>query len=90
MASWTMRYFSGLNFRVARSMAFANSKDYLFALLLWPTEFYMWIRMGHFVRAWTKFFSRTQTDYAAMGRFGNVLLVGGEQRLSLTAQAGEV
>jgi FtsP/CotA-like multicopper oxidase with cupredoxin domain len=35
-------------------------------------------------------FSRTETTYAAMGRFGNVLLVGGEPELTLTAQAGEV
>ena len=32
----------------------------------------------------------TETTYAAMGRFGNVLLVGGEPDLALTAQAGEV
>jgi len=51
-----------LNFRVARSMAFANRRDYVFALAFWPAEVYMWIRMGHFVRAWVKFFSRTQTD----------------------------
>lgn len=51
-----------LNFRVARSMEFANKRDYLFALLLFPAELYMWIRMGHFVRAWLKFFSRQQTD----------------------------
>lgn len=51
-----------LNFRVARSMAFANKKDYVFALAFAPAEIYMWIRMGHFVRAWLKFFSRTQTD----------------------------
>jgi FtsP/CotA-like multicopper oxidase with cupredoxin domain len=35
-------------------------------------------------------FSRTETTYAAMGRFGNVLLVGGETDLSLTAERGEV
>jgi FtsP/CotA-like multicopper oxidase with cupredoxin domain len=35
-------------------------------------------------------FSRTQTDYVAMGRFGNVLLVGGEPQASLTAKTGEV
>ena len=35
-------------------------------------------------------FSRAETTYAAMGRFGNVLLVGGETDLSLSAQAGEV
>ncbi|MGY1643702.1 multicopper oxidase domain-containing protein [Geodermatophilus sp. SYSU D00703] len=35
-------------------------------------------------------FSRSETDYAAMGRYGNVLLVGGETDLALTAHAGEV
>ena len=35
-------------------------------------------------------FSRTQTTHSAMGRFGNVLLVGGESDLSLTARLGEV
>ena len=35
-------------------------------------------------------FSRAETTYAAMGRFGNVLLVGGETELSLAAQPGEV
>src|SRR6478752_6710246 len=35
-------------------------------------------------------FSPDETTYAAMGRFGNVLLVGGEPDLALTAQAGEV
>jgi FtsP/CotA-like multicopper oxidase with cupredoxin domain len=35
-------------------------------------------------------FSRTETTYAAMGRFGNVLLVGGESDLELSAKHGEV
>ena len=35
-------------------------------------------------------FSRTETTFAAMGRYGNVLLVGGETELSLDARAGEV
>ena len=35
-------------------------------------------------------FSRTETSYAAMGRFGNVFLVGGDPDLQLTAAAGEV
>jgi FtsP/CotA-like multicopper oxidase with cupredoxin domain len=35
-------------------------------------------------------FSRAETNYAAMGRFGDVLLVSGEPDLSLTAQLGEV
>ena len=35
-------------------------------------------------------FSRAETTYAAMGRFGNVLLVGGETDLALGALSGEV
>src|SRR5918999_706642 len=35
-------------------------------------------------------FSRAETTYAAMGRFGNVLLVGGETDWSLQARRGEV
>jgi FtsP/CotA-like multicopper oxidase with cupredoxin domain len=35
-------------------------------------------------------FSPDETTYAAMGRFGNVLLVAGEPELELTARAGEV
>src|SRR5437764_8557411 len=35
-------------------------------------------------------FSRAETTYSAMGRFGDVLLVSGETSLALTAQLGEV
>jgi FtsP/CotA-like multicopper oxidase with cupredoxin domain len=35
-------------------------------------------------------FSPTETTYAAMGRFGNVFLVGGQTDPALTARAGEV
>jgi FtsP/CotA-like multicopper oxidase with cupredoxin domain len=35
-------------------------------------------------------FSPAETTYTAMGRFGNVLLVSGEQDQALTARAGEV
>ena len=35
-------------------------------------------------------FSRSQTTHTAMGRFGDLLLVGGEPDLTLTARAGEV
>jgi FtsP/CotA-like multicopper oxidase with cupredoxin domain len=35
-------------------------------------------------------FSPDETNYAAMGRFGNVLLVAGETALELTASRGEV
>ena len=35
-------------------------------------------------------FSRTETNYVAMGRFGEVLLVNGETELPLDARLGEV
>ena len=35
-------------------------------------------------------FRRSETNYVAMGRFGNTLLVGGEPDLSLNARFGEV
>jgi FtsP/CotA-like multicopper oxidase with cupredoxin domain len=35
-------------------------------------------------------FSRTETTYSAMGRFGNVMLVAGETDLALEARRGEV
>jgi FtsP/CotA-like multicopper oxidase with cupredoxin domain len=35
-------------------------------------------------------FSPSETTYAAMGRFGNVLLIGGETELALEARLGEV
>jgi FtsP/CotA-like multicopper oxidase with cupredoxin domain len=35
-------------------------------------------------------FSQAETTYAAMGRFGDVLLVNGESALSLSAEVGEV
>ncbi|MDQ3823341.1 MAG: multicopper oxidase family protein [Actinomycetota bacterium] len=35
-------------------------------------------------------FSPSETTYAAMGRFGNVMLVGGETDLSIEAKRGEV
>ena len=35
-------------------------------------------------------FSVTETSYAAMGRFGNLLLIGGESDPTFTARAGEV
>jgi FtsP/CotA-like multicopper oxidase with cupredoxin domain len=35
-------------------------------------------------------FSRTETTYAAMGRFGNVLLVNGQTEFSVDAKRGEI
>ncbi|MFC6153637.1 glycosyltransferase family 2 protein [Nocardioides yefusunii] len=55
-----------LNLRVAHSMHDASARDYLFALLWLPSELYIWARIGHFVRAWTKFFSGSETDNWAL------------------------
>jgi cellulose synthase/poly-beta-1,6-N-acetylglucosamine synthase-like glycosyltransferase len=51
-----------LNLRIALSMHRRDAKDILFAALFVPSEIYMWIRLGHFVRAWSKFLSRKQVD----------------------------
>ena len=34
-------------------------------VLFFPAELYMWIRMGHFVSAWTKFFAQQTDNWAA-------------------------
>lgn len=51
-----------LNLRIALSMKKRNVRDILFAVLVFPAEFYMWIRMGHFIRAWSKFASNKKVD----------------------------
>lgn len=51
-----------LNVRMALAMKNRDMKDILFALTFVPSEIYMWIRLGHFVRAWSKFLSRTEVD----------------------------
>ncbi len=51
-----------LNLRTAMSMQKRDWKDVLFAIAVVPAELYMWIRLGHFVRAWSKFLSRKQVD----------------------------
>ncbi|HWS50682.1 MAG TPA: glycosyltransferase family 2 protein [Microbacterium sp.] len=51
-----------LNLRIALSMRNRDWKDILFAIAIAPAEIYMWIRLGHFIRAWTKFLSQKQTD----------------------------
>lgn len=51
-----------LNLRIALSMQKRDARDILFAVLIAPAEIYMWIRLGHFVRAWSKFLSRKQVD----------------------------
>ncbi len=51
-----------LNVRTALSMHDRSGKDILFALLFVPGEIYMWIRIGHFLRAWTAFLLRKDQD----------------------------
>lgn len=51
-----------LNLRIAASIKDRTAKDIWFAVLFFPAEIYLWERMGHFVRAWAKFFSKAQTD----------------------------
>jgi biofilm PGA synthesis N-glycosyltransferase PgaC len=55
-----------LNFRVAHSIKDASWRDYAFALLWLPSEMYIWARIGHFVRAWSSFFSRSEADNWAL------------------------
>jgi cellulose synthase/poly-beta-1,6-N-acetylglucosamine synthase-like glycosyltransferase len=51
-----------LNIRIAHSMAKPHLSDYLFAVLFLPAEAYTWVRLGHFVRSWRKFFSSRAVD----------------------------
>jgi biofilm PGA synthesis N-glycosyltransferase PgaC len=51
-----------LNLRIALSMRNRDWKDFVFAATIVPAEVYMWVRLGHFFRAWSKFLSRKQTD----------------------------
>lgn len=51
-----------LNLRIAISMRNRDWKDVVFAATIVPAEVYMWVRLGHFFRAWSKFLSRKQTD----------------------------
>ncbi len=51
-----------LNVRIAFSMKNRTWRDVLFAALGIPAEIYMWLRAGHFIRAWTKFLSKVKVD----------------------------
>jgi biofilm PGA synthesis N-glycosyltransferase PgaC len=51
-----------LNLRLALAMKDKSASDILYAFLAFPAEFYMWIRMGHFLSAWTQFFAQTGND----------------------------
>ncbi|GMA32705.1 hypothetical protein GCM10025875_26970 [Litorihabitans aurantiacus] len=58
-----------LNVRIAMSIKGRTWRDVLFAATMIPAEIYMWVRIGHFVRAWTKFLSKVRTDnWAAQAR----------------------
>jgi biofilm PGA synthesis N-glycosyltransferase PgaC len=51
-----------LNWRTAASMKNRSWRDTFFAMAMFPAELYMWVRIGHFVRAWSKFASNKQVD----------------------------
>ncbi len=55
-----------LNLRVARTMEACDTRDLLFAGLIFPAEVFMWIRISHFLRSWTRFLSRKKVDNWAM------------------------
>lgn len=55
-----------LNVRVARTMKNCNTRDLLFAGTFIPAEAFMWVRLSHFVRSWSRFFSRKKVDNWAM------------------------
>ncbi|WP_135850873.1 glycosyltransferase family 2 protein [Serinibacter arcticus] len=60
---------TALNVRIAMSIQGRTWRDVLFAATLVPAEIYMWVRIGHFIRAWTKFLSKVRTDnWAAQAR----------------------
>jgi biofilm PGA synthesis N-glycosyltransferase PgaC len=51
-----------LNLRLALSMKDKSASDLLYSALFLPAEMYMWIRMGHFVSAWTQFLAKSDQD----------------------------
>lgn len=55
-----------LNVRIARTMKDCNTRDLLFAATFLPAEAFMWVRLSHFVRSWSRFFSRKKVDNWAM------------------------
>lgn len=55
-----------LNLRIARTMKNVNRTDIFFAVLFLPAEIFMWVRISHFVRSWSRFLSRKKVDNWAM------------------------
>lgn len=55
-----------LNMRIAFTMKDRTARDVLFAGLVAPAEVFMWVRISHFLRSWTRFLSRKKVDNWAM------------------------
>jgi len=55
-----------LNLRIAYTMQNRDTRDVLFAALVFPAEMFMWIRLSHFLRSWTRFLSRKKVDNWAL------------------------
>lgn len=55
-----------LNLRIAMSMKEVDGRDIAFAVLMFPAEIYMWVRISHFLRSWTRFLSRKKVDNWAL------------------------
>jgi poly-beta-1,6-N-acetyl-D-glucosamine synthase len=55
-----------LNLRIARTMKYCDNRDVLFAVLFLPAEMFMWVRIGHFLRSWSRFLSKKKVDNWAM------------------------
>ena len=55
-----------LNLRMALTIKNRNARDIAFAVLFLPAEIFMWIRLSHFLRSWTRFLSRKKVDNWAM------------------------
>jgi poly-beta-1,6-N-acetyl-D-glucosamine synthase len=51
-----------LNLRLAMAMHDKSAADLLYAGTVVGAELYMWVRMGHFLTAWTQFFARVEKD----------------------------
>lgn len=51
-----------LSIRVAFSMKNRTWRDLVYGFFFFPSELYLWVRIGHFVRAWSQFARRKQVD----------------------------
>jgi hypothetical protein len=68
-----------LNIRIAMSIRDRSWRDIGYAVSFFMPEMFMWARMGHFVRAWARFFRNQQVDSwaeqaKAEGGSGNAFL----------------